>query len=83
MKAVLLAAVALCATSGAPSWAIQGGDAAEAWIGYQYDRWWNERRSDLLEDWERHSYQPHESSKCLAVGHVWYCPATNTLAQQN
>jgi hypothetical protein len=80
MKEVILAAVALCATSGAASWVIQGVDAAEAWIGYQYDRWRNERRSDLLQDWERHSYQPHDSSRCLAVRPVWYCPETNTLA---
>lgn len=83
MKTVILAAATLYVMSGSIAWASPRGDTAEAWIGNEYDSWWNEHRSDLLQLWERHSYRPDDSSRCLTVGRVWYCPATNTLAQQN
>lgn len=83
MKTVILAAATLYVIWVSAAWALPKGDTAEVWIGSEHDRWWNEHRSDVLQLWERHSYQPEDSSRCLTVGRVWYCPATNTLAQQN
>ncbi len=83
MKTVILAAAALYVVSLSAAWALPKGDNTEAWIGNEYDHWWNQHRSDLLQHWKRYSYEPDDSSRCLAVGRVWYCPATNTLAQQN
>ena len=81
MKTVILA-VATLFMMMSTAWALPRGDTAETWIGDEYDSWWNEHRSPVLQLWERHSYQPEDSSSCLTVGLVWYCP-TNSLAQQN
>jgi hypothetical protein len=83
VKTIILAGVALYVMSASAAWALPEGHTAEAWIGNEYDSWWNEHRSELLQLWERHSFQPDDSSECLAVGRVWYCPASDTLAQKN
>ena len=82
MKTLILAAV-LYVVSAPAAWALREGHSAEALIGNAYDSWWNEHRSESLPLWERHSFQPEETSGCLAVGRIWYCQATNTLAQKN
>ena len=56
--------------------------SSEAWIGPEYDSFWNAHRSELLQHWQRHSYQPTNAEDCLAVGRVWYCPVRQTLSQR-
>ena len=83
MKTMILAVVVLYVMSAPGAWALGEGHTVEALIGNKYDSWWNEHRGELLPLWERHSFQPDDTSGCLAVGRVWYCQATNTVAQKN
>jgi hypothetical protein len=73
---LILAAVVFWSSAG---WAA-AEKQAEAWIGPEYDNRWNEHRSQLLQLWHRHSYQPANVEDCLAVGRVWYCPARQAIA---
>lgn len=81
MSKTLISTVILCLLGASTAWAAPPSDVNADWVGQDYDARWNAERGELLRSWQRQSTRPDNVETCLSVGHVWYCPATQALAQ--